>query len=209
MTHLKKEALRTEALRRRKALPPATWKKESQQLCQQLIHFVSTLYPQAIHSFLPILKNKEPDIWPFIHANWDKKCRLFSSRMEKNQLIHVPLEKNTPLKLEKGDEGAPCGLLSPQGAPTPIKKLQGYKEKLCIVVPLVLFDNQGHRLGYGKGHYDRLLACLPEAYCVGVSLFPAHEKLPALAHDKALDACITPMTCHVFCPYDKKKRNNI
>jgi 5-formyltetrahydrofolate cyclo-ligase len=59
------------------------------------------------------------------------------------------------------------------------------------IVPLLLFDRRGHRLGYGKGFYDRLLAASP-GITVGVA-FAAQEvdALPAEPHDVALDWVIT------------------
>jgi 5-formyltetrahydrofolate cyclo-ligase len=60
-----------------------------------------------------------------------------------------------------------------------------------VIVPLLAFDRRGHRLGYGKGYYDRLLAA-SHAASIGVG-FAAQEidALPAEAHDVALDYVIT------------------
>lgn len=60
-----------------------------------------------------------------------------------------------------------------------------------LVVPCVGFDRRGYRLGYGGGHYDRLLASLAVP-ALGVA-YDACE-LPdfeAAAHDRPLDRIVT------------------
>lgn len=63
-----------------------------------------------------------------------------------------------------------------------------------VVVPLLCFDRSGHRVGYGKGMYDRFLAaCRPDCLKVGVSLFPPVDAIDGVTRsDVALDVCITP-----------------
>ena len=64
-----------------------------------------------------------------------------------------------------------------------------------LLVPLLAFDRSGHRLGYGRGYYDRTLAALraqrPIA-AVGLA-FAAQEvlSLPAGIHDQRLDWIVT------------------
>lgn len=61
-----------------------------------------------------------------------------------------------------------------------------------LLVPLLAFDRAGHRLGYGKGCYDRWLAAHPAAHAVGVA-FAAQEvdALPVEPHDVPLAAILT------------------
>lgn len=41
-----------------------------------------------------------------------------------------------------------------------------------ILVPLLIFDQKGYRVGYGKGFYDRFLAnCREDAILLGISYF--------------------------------------
>jgi 5,10-methenyltetrahydrofolate synthetase len=63
-----------------------------------------------------------------------------------------------------------------------------------VLVPLLCFDRCGHRVGYGKGYYDRLLTrCRPDCKKVGLSTFPPIDEIAdACDSDVRLDSCITP-----------------
>ena len=64
----------------------------------------------------------------------------------------------------------------------------------ALIVPGLGFDLAGNRLGYGGGHFDRLLARVsPEAFIVGVALDEqVVDHLPTEAHDRGVDALVTP-----------------
>ncbi|WP_165871359.1 5-formyltetrahydrofolate cyclo-ligase [Flaviaesturariibacter flavus] len=69
-----------------------------------------------------------------------------------------------------------------------------------VIVPLLAIDKQGHRVGYGKGYYDRFLArCSDDCIKVGLSYFEP-EKVIEDTHqyDLPLDLCITPEQVYVF-----------
>ena len=67
-----------------------------------------------------------------------------------------------------------------------------------VLVPLVLADRSGTRIGHGKGHYDRALAYLREsgapvlAIGLGWDAQLSGEPLPAEPWDMKLDAIATP-----------------
>lgn len=63
-----------------------------------------------------------------------------------------------------------------------------------VLVPLLSFDRRGHRVGYGKGYYDRFLRkCRPDCQKVGLSIFePIDEISDANENDEPLDAAVTP-----------------
>lgn len=66
-----------------------------------------------------------------------------------------------------------------------------------VVVPFVLADRRGTRIGHGKGHYDRALSHLREAgpvFTIGIGWDAqlSDEPLPADPWDVPLDAVATP-----------------
>ena len=61
-----------------------------------------------------------------------------------------------------------------------------------IFVPGVAFDRYGHRLGYGKGYYDRLIEKCPDVTFIGVCLDEfCLEKLPVDPWDAQVDFVVT------------------
>ena len=60
-----------------------------------------------------------------------------------------------------------------------------------ILVPGVVFDEQGHRIGYGKGYYDRFLQDR-QTLSIGVSFrFQVIPRLPFTGHDVRLKGLVT------------------
>jgi 5,10-methenyltetrahydrofolate synthetase len=62
-----------------------------------------------------------------------------------------------------------------------------------LLVPLVGFDAQGYRLGYGGGYYDRTLAAMtPRARAIGVGYELGRlETIHPQPHDVPMDAIVT------------------
>lgn len=64
----------------------------------------------------------------------------------------------------------------------------------AVIVPLLCFDELGHRVGYGGGYYDRFLAnCRSDCLKIGVSYFDPVEKIEGIHQgDVPMTSCITP-----------------
>jgi 5-formyltetrahydrofolate cyclo-ligase len=91
---------------------------------------------------------------------------------------------------------APATEPSPWGVLQPAADASAFAPDL-VVVPLVLADRHGTRIGHGKGHYDRALSHLRESgpvFTVGVGWETQiiDETLPPDPWDEPLDAVATP-----------------
>jgi 5-formyltetrahydrofolate cyclo-ligase len=67
----------------------------------------------------------------------------------------------------------------------------------ALIVPLVAFTADCHRLGQGGGHYDRWLGAHPPRLAIGLAWDVQRvEWLPIELHDRQLDAVVTPTRIH-------------
>lgn len=112
----------------------------------------------------------EADPAPLQAAARAAGCRLVlphvTSRAE--PIRFVEWTQDTPL------EAGPFGLSQPPAqAPEVTPDI--------VLIPLVAFDQAGHRVGQGAGHYDRALAALPQAWRLGVAW--SVQQVDALAAD--------------------------
>ena len=84
----------------------------------------------------------------------------------------------------------PYGILEPT---TPELSIINCQLSIAIV-PGMAFDRQGHRLGRGKGYYDRFLSQIPNIYKIGVCFpFQMLESIPSESTDVVMDEVITSL----------------
>ena len=69
-----------------------------------------------------------------------------------------------------------------------------------VLVPLIIADKKGNRVGYGGGYYDHFLQrTKPDLLKVGVCFFEPVESITDTAHfDVPLSCCITPQGLYEF-----------
>ncbi len=193
-----KAALRTEYKAKRQGMSPAEVTTASQAICDQFMHadlLSVTGKPATIHVFLPIHKQHEIDTWCIIRQLWQNwpNCTLVTSVADfaTSTLAHFSLTADTKLLTNR------YGIPEPNPAtslPIPASAID------LVLVPLLVFDRYGHRVGYGKGFYDRFLAqCGPECLKVGLSLFePVDQIEDVSATDVPLTHCLTPASLYQF-----------
>jgi 5-formyltetrahydrofolate cyclo-ligase len=141
--------------------------------------------------FLSISKQKEVDTEMLMHVlqGKDKEIVVSQSNFKDYSLKHFLLTDSTPIIENK------YGIPEPkEGIEVPVNKID------VVFVPLLAFDKTGHRLGYGKGFYDRFLSsCRKETIKIGLSFFEALEtSLEADSNDISLDYVVTPKKVYKF-----------
>ena len=179
-----KKELRRELKNRWKTCPSETYDAASLAIQTQLASFsLARGYSRiAIYSALA----SEPDLAGFAVDSFTLGRPLFFPKVdpETNNLDFFAVSKLADLH-----SGA-YGILEPtESATTKIDP----SEIDLICVPGLGFDRQGHRLGRGKGYYDRYLARLPiRTFKLGI-FFSLQEvsQLPVCDYDVSLNGILT------------------
>ncbi len=143
------------------------------------------------HLFLSITEHKEinTDYILNILSGKDKNIVISKTNFASIEMTHYLLTDNTVIRKNS------------HNIPEPVDGIEIANDKIDVVfVPLLAFDKQGHRIGYGKGFYDKFLSqCRPEMLKVGLSFFEAEEQIEGVFDsDVALDYCVTPKTVYRF-----------
>ena len=188
-----KEELRKTYIEKRAALSEAEYSQLNFQLYQNFFANVDLSFIRVLHIFLPITSKKEVDTWLII----DRIKREYP-----HIRIAIPRLNSKTGGLENFYfEGLQQLATNTWGIQEPKQGIPTEPEKIDLVlVPLLAFDQSGHRVGYGKGYYDKLLAsCKPACKKIGLSLFPPEEKIKGTNKlDVQLDQCITPSNVFQF-----------
>jgi 5-formyltetrahydrofolate cyclo-ligase len=181
-----KSTLRKKLLAQRGAMNTAWRTALSQKICARLGAWARE--NGFHHPATPILgyapTGSEPDIFPFLEAALcaGQAVALPKCGPAAGEMCFYYVDD-----LRQLHPGA-FGIREPAAArPVPARELAA---ALCLV-PGLAFDEVGHRLGYGKGYYDRFLRDEPAkslGICFSLLLQP---RLPAAAHDRCVSVVLT------------------
>lgn len=143
------------------------------------------------HVFLPIEEHNEVNTEFILHllSGKDKEILISKSDFDTRNMTHFLLTDNT--KIKKNEYNIPEPI---DGIEVPTQKIE------VVFIPLLAYDKQGNRVGYGKGFYDKFLSeCLPETIKIGLSFFEPEEQITDVFEtDVKLDYCVTPNTIFKF-----------
>lgn len=187
-----KAELRKLYLSKRVRLSENEYRVACDSICSNFFREVDLSKINVLHAFLTITKNKEPDTW------------LILQQLQLNYpdiRISIPRINADGVMTSYYYEGQQQIVESRWGIPEPTDGVVTDPSEIdLIVVPLLAFDKQGHRVGYGKGFYDRFLkSCRTDCIRAGLSLFPPEEKIDDVAEfDQPMTLAITPKSVFRF-----------
>lgn len=179
-----KAALRALYRSKRMQISPGELQRLSETIIEQtLTHF--QLEDKTISLFLPIELQKEVNTYLLWERakNIGARIAIPKSNFETLEMRHYLFESTDQLEIND------------RGIPEPKKGKIIAADRFDIVfVPLLAVDKYGHRVGYGKGFYDRFLRkCAPGCQFIGLHYFDLEELISdVLPTDVRLNAVVTP-----------------
>ena len=134
---------------KRALLTDAECEKQDTELCRLIT--LSDEYRNARTVLLYCPMRKETDVMPIMKAALAEGKRVAFPRCEKERKMTF-YYVTSDSEFELGS----YGILEPKRELTAVSEDE-YAESLCVV-PGLVFDREGYRVGYGGGYYDRFLA---------------------------------------------------
>jgi len=160
----------------------------SRRVCNQLDK-LNIWKLKHYHIFISILKYNELDTSSIINKLNSEQKIIIVPKISNNELVHIAINDETEFGLNE------FGIKEPNdGNHFIIENLD------IIFIPLLAFDIEGHRVGYGKGYYDRFLKLTNNSTLkIGLSFFDPINKIQDIDdNDVKLDYCVTPKQVHKF-----------
>jgi 5-formyltetrahydrofolate cyclo-ligase len=193
-----KQSLRRELKRRRAALSSDERERAAARACANLLQEKRWQMARAVHIYSSFGDEFPTDA--LRRAAFADGKRVFAPVTPPDgspYLFHVEIFPDT--RFLPDSFGIPTPVSADGAAPLALDELLRAAAPDLVVTPLLGFDAALHRLGYGKGYYDRFLGELQRRLSrmplvVGVAFYEAQfldQLLPAEAHDVPMDCVAT------------------
>jgi 5-formyltetrahydrofolate cyclo-ligase len=129
------------------SIEPDQLAKRSQQACDELCKQKEFRKAEVLMVFLSL--PKEIDTTPLVLRAWQERKRVLAPKVSWEQRRMLPIEIES---LSQNLATTQMGIREPvNGQPFPVANID------LVIVPGLGFDPFGHRLGRGRGFYDRFL----------------------------------------------------
>ncbi|MXV37538.1 5-formyltetrahydrofolate cyclo-ligase [Flavobacteriaceae bacterium Ap0902] len=176
-----KKDLRQVYITKRKEISTSDREIYSQQIAT---HFLNSEWMEyeTFHIFIPIDKFNEINTRLIIQELWAKNKTVVVPKMKGKALLNCAYTPETLLAKNS------WGIEEPKNhKEIPASQID------VVIVPMLIADKNGNRIGYGGGFYDRFLPTLRrDVQLVGINYFEPIAHIDHEEHDIPLDALITP-----------------
>ena len=178
-----KQALRARMKRVRAELDDETRDSSARALADAALEFIAPSPGAVISGFAAI--DDELNLWPLLETLAASGHPI---------VLPVTIRKGEPLIFRAWEPGV---ALEPGAFSVPVPGADApERTPEILLVPLLAFDSEGFRLGYGAGFYDRTLSKLRargRVTAIGIAFEVQQvEAVPHDVYDEALDWVLTP-----------------
>lgn len=169
--NLTKQELRAAIRSKKQAMTPEEIRCRSEALCHLVLDTDAYRNATTVYGYLPF--NQEIDL-----------TGLLQQALRDGKQVALPKCCGKDMRFIRMDQLC-CIQRSAFGAPEPIHDGPvAVDDRALVIVPGLLFDVRGYRIGYGGGYYDRFLASEPSHPTIGLCYdFQLVSRLDIEEHD--------------------------
>ena len=170
-----KQALRNAVRQQKKVMTPEEIARRSDILCRMVLQTEQYLQASTLYGYLPF--NQEVDLMPLLRQAMADGKQVALPKCYGKEMRFILMSDLTQV----------CpGTI---GAPEPVEDSPAASDPAALViVPGLVFDRSGYRIGYGGGYYDRFLSAEPNHPTIGLCYdFQLTDCLEPEPHDIPVD----------------------
>jgi 5-formyltetrahydrofolate cyclo-ligase len=178
-----RNGLRSAILKRRSVLPPATCRSWSRSIQAKVLEFPQYLAARSVALYCAV-------------GNEVETRAIIAHALRHNKKVFCPKlsDRRSPIFVQISSEAdltaGPLGVAEPSGE---TRLSRADRESLFVIVPGVLFDHRGNRLGRGGGWYDRAIDSFDNrGVLAGLAYeFQVVDRVPVQSWDEKVHYVIT------------------
>ena len=180
MGMLGKKEIRAEVKKRRREADEETLHEKSLQILERFRQL--SAYKDASLLLAYVDAKREVESRLLMRCAWDDGKKVAVPRVDGDGIMHFYY-----LRSLKDLEPGAFGIMEPRADCRICEPEEG-----LLLMPGVAFDEQGHRVGYGGGYYDRYLEKHPHLIHIALAFeFQIFPEVPSEKHDICPDLIVT------------------
>lgn len=179
-----KKDIRKRVLAVRSNLSKNEWEEKSCSISQTVITHPFFLKAEEIYCYMDY--RNEAGTRKIIETAWDMRKKVAAPKVFEDRMEFYYIESFKDL----------CP--GSYNIMEPAERERAAGKKVLVLMPGAVFDKERHRIGYGKGYYDRYLQKHPDYRTMALAFeLQILDKIPADAHDICPQMIVTEEQIYV------------